>query len=32
VTNLAIPWTPTLGDGPEEEVTRWTVSRIKLPH
>jgi len=31
VTNLAIALTPALGDEPEEDVTRWTVSRIKLP-
>ena len=31
VTNLALPLTPTVGDEPEEDVTRWTVSRIKLP-
>jgi len=31
VTNLAIPLTPAVGDEPEEEVTRWTVSRMKLP-
>jgi DNA-binding beta-propeller fold protein YncE len=31
VTNLALPLTPTTGDEPEEEVTRYTVSRIKLP-
>jgi DNA-binding beta-propeller fold protein YncE len=32
VTNLAIPLTPTVGDEPEEDVTRWTISRMKLPH
>jgi len=32
VTNLAIALTPAVGDEPEEDVTRWTVSRIKLPH
>jgi DNA-binding beta-propeller fold protein YncE len=32
VTNLAIALTPTVGDEPEENVTRWTVSRMKLPH
>lgn len=32
VTNLALPLTPTAGDEPEEDVTRFTVSRIKLPH
>jgi len=31
VTNLAIALTPAVGDEPEEEVTRWTVSRMKLP-
>jgi len=31
VTNLAIALTPATGDEPEEDVTRWTVSRIKLP-
>ncbi|MGB8435137.1 MAG: SMP-30/gluconolactonase/LRE family protein [Burkholderiales bacterium] len=32
VTNLALPLTPTVGDETEEGVTRFTVSRIKLPH
>jgi len=31
VTNLALPLTAAVGDEPEEDVTRWTVSRIKLP-
>jgi sugar lactone lactonase YvrE len=31
VTNLAIALTPAVGDEPEEDVTRWTVSRMKLP-
>jgi hypothetical protein len=31
VTNLALPLTPALGDEPEEDVTRYAVSRIKLP-
>jgi DNA-binding beta-propeller fold protein YncE len=32
VTNLALPLTTTVaGDEPEEEVTRYTVSRMKLP-
>src|SRR5262249_8614324 len=31
VTNLAIPLTPAVGDEPEEDVTRWTISRIRLP-
>jgi len=30
VTNLALPLTDTVGDEPEEDVTRWTVSRIEL--
>lgn len=32
VTNLALPLNGVAGDEPEEDVTRWTVSRIKLPH
>ena len=32
VTNLALPLTPTVGDEPEEDVTRWTVSRFRIPH
>ncbi len=32
VTNLAIALTPAVGDEPEEDVTRWTVSRMRLPH
>lgn len=31
ITNLAIALTPAVGDEPEEDVRRWTVSRIKLP-
>ena len=31
VTNLALPLTENVGDEPEEDVTRWTVSRILLP-
>jgi sugar lactone lactonase YvrE len=31
VTNLALPLTPAIGDEPEEEVTRYTVSRMKVP-
>jgi len=31
VTNLAIALTPTAGDEPEEDVTRWTISRMALP-
>ncbi|MEN3353518.1 MAG: hypothetical protein V7640_1676 [Betaproteobacteria bacterium] len=31
VTNLALPLTPAIGDEPEEDVSRWTVSRMKVP-
>jgi DNA-binding beta-propeller fold protein YncE len=31
VTNLALPLTGAAGDEPEEDVTRWTVSRIRIP-
>jgi sugar lactone lactonase YvrE len=31
VTNLALPLTPAVGDEPEEDVTRFTVSRLKAP-
>jgi DNA-binding beta-propeller fold protein YncE len=32
VTNLALPLTDMVtGDEPEEDVTRWTVSRLKMP-
>jgi DNA-binding beta-propeller fold protein YncE len=31
VTNLALPLTATEGDEPEEDVTRYTVSRIDIP-
>lgn len=31
VTNLAIALTPAVGDEWEEDVTRWTVSRLRLP-
>jgi len=31
VTNLALPLTATVGDEPEEDVTRWTVARVKVP-
>ena len=31
VTNLALPLTMTTGDEPEEDVTRYTVSRIDIP-
>jgi len=32
VTNLAIALTPAVGDEPEEDVTRWTISKMRLPH
>jgi DNA-binding beta-propeller fold protein YncE len=31
VTNLALPLTSAAGDEPEEDVTRWTVARFKVP-
>jgi sugar lactone lactonase YvrE len=31
VTNLALPLTPAAGDEPEEDVTRFTVSRLRIP-
>ena len=31
VTNLALPLTPTMGDEPEEYISKYTVSRIKIP-
>ena len=31
VANLALPLTDAVGDEPEEDVRRWTVSRIRLP-
>ncbi len=31
VTNLGLPLTPATGDEPEEDVKRWTISRIRLP-
>lgn len=31
VTNLALPLNGTPGDEPEEDVTRYTISRMKLP-
>lgn len=31
VTNLALPLTPAVGDEPEEDVSKYTVSRIKIP-
>lgn len=30
VTNLALPLNGVAGDEPEEDVTRWTVSRIRI--
>ena len=32
VTNLALPLNGVAGDEPEENVTRYTLSRIRLPH
>jgi DNA-binding beta-propeller fold protein YncE len=32
VTNLALPLNGTAGDEPEESVTRYTISRVRLPH
>jgi len=31
VTNLALPLTAKAGDEPEEDVTRWTLSRFRVP-
>jgi sugar lactone lactonase YvrE len=31
VTNLSLPLTPAEGDEWEEQVTRWTLSRIRIP-
>jgi sugar lactone lactonase YvrE len=31
VTNLALPLTDSIGDEPEEDVTRWTISRLLVP-
>jgi DNA-binding beta-propeller fold protein YncE len=31
VTNLALPLTPATGDEPEEQVSRYTISRIRIP-
>ena len=31
VTNLALPLTPTVGDEPEEDVRRYTISRLRVP-
>ena len=32
VTNLALALTDTVGDEPEEDVTRYTISRIRVPN
>jgi sugar lactone lactonase YvrE len=32
VTNLALPLTAAAGDEWEEDVSRWTISRVRLPH
>lgn len=32
VTNLALPLNGVAGDEWEEDVSRWTVSRLKMPH
>ena len=31
VTNLALPLTATVGDEPEEDVTRWNIARFRVP-
>jgi sugar lactone lactonase YvrE len=31
VTNLALPLTPSVGDEPEEDVVRFTISRTRIP-
>ncbi len=31
VTNLALPLTSAVGDEPEEDVTRWSVARFRVP-
>jgi DNA-binding beta-propeller fold protein YncE len=31
VTNLALPLTPAVGDEPEEDVTRWSIARFRVP-
>lgn len=31
VTNLSLPLTATVGDEPEEDVTRWTLARFRVP-
>jgi hypothetical protein len=32
VTNLALPLTMTTGDEPEENVTKYSISRINIPN
>lgn len=32
VSNLALALTSAIGDEPEEDVTRWTISRVQLNH
>jgi hypothetical protein len=32
VTNLSLPLTAKVGDEPEEDVTRWTISRFHVPN
>jgi DNA-binding beta-propeller fold protein YncE len=32
VTNLAVALTDAIGDEPEEDVTLWTISKMRLPH
>jgi DNA-binding beta-propeller fold protein YncE len=32
VSNLSLPLTPMVGDEPEEDVTRWSISRFHIPH
>src|SRR5262245_3349786 len=32
VTNLALPLNGIAGDEPEEDVTRYTISRMRIPH
>jgi hypothetical protein len=31
VTNAALALTPAVGDEPEEDVTRYTISRVRVP-
>jgi hypothetical protein len=32
ITNAALALTDAVGDEPEEDVTRYTISRIKVQH